>query len=118
MIYNLNSISEGSKSMKEEYYLRIRNTRLSRGLSVGELAKKAEISAKFLYDIESGKKGVSAEVLLRIATALNVSCDFLLMGKSESADAELIEIIKNLNEKERAVVAKIIIEIIGLRDCG
>lgn len=101
--------------MKNEYYLRIKNTRIKRGLSVKELSQKAGISIKFLYDIENGKKGCSAEVLLKIATVLNVSCDFLMTGSNDSND-RLMESIKVLSSKEQEAVEKIIIAITGLRD--
>jgi transcriptional regulator with XRE-family HTH domain len=36
-----------------------------------------------LYDIEVGNKGMSAETLCKIAQALNVSTDWILMGDKE-----------------------------------
>lgn len=93
----------------------IRNIRISRGLSVNELAKRAGISSKFVYDIENGKKGFSADVLLRLAESLNVSCDYLLTGKDSCVDEELLHIIKTLSAKEQAAAKNIILEMIKLR---
>lgn len=39
------------------------------------------ISTKFLYEIETGKKGFSANTLYKIATSLGVSCDYIITGK-------------------------------------
>lgn len=61
---------------------RIRELRESSKLTREELADKAEISTKFLYEIETGKKGLSAETLLKIADALSCSCDYILTGKN------------------------------------
>lgn len=46
-----------------------------------ELAEFAEISSKFLYEIENGQKGLSAANLLKICQALEVSCDYIMTGK-------------------------------------
>ena len=40
-----------------------------------------DISAKFLYEIEMGKKGFSADILCRISRALSVSCDYIMLGE-------------------------------------
>ena len=50
----------------------IKELRVRRGYSVSELAEAADISTKFLYNIETGKAGFSAKVLFDIASALNV----------------------------------------------
>lgn len=64
-----------------EMGLRIQELRKDLILTREDLAEKAEISTKFLYEIEMGKKGVSAETLLKIAQALSTSCDYLLTGE-------------------------------------
>lgn len=101
--------------MEYEVSTRIKKIRINRNMSVSELAKKANISTKFLYDIEYGRKGFSADVLLRISKALNVSCDYILAGDEENPDSELMGIIRVLDERERRVIMKIACEIIGLR---
>lgn len=40
----------------------------------------ASISPKFLYEIEMGNKGFSAQTLSMIAKSLGVSCDYILFG--------------------------------------
>jgi len=59
---------------------RIKEQRLALKLTREKLAYMASISDKFLYDIESGKKGLSAETLRKIKRALGVSADWLLDG--------------------------------------
>lgn len=62
---------------------RIKKRRLSLRLTRDKLAFMANISDKFLYDIETGKKGMSAETLYKIARALCVSADWLLESDDE-----------------------------------
>ena len=64
---------------------RIKSTRLSKGLKAKELAKKAEISASYLSEVEKGISAISGERLLKIAKALEVSISFLM--EEEAVDA-------------------------------
>ncbi|TCL91267.1 helix-turn-helix protein [Rhizobium sp. PP-WC-2G-219] len=60
---------------------RIRTFREYRGLTVSDLAAAAGISQPYLSEIEGGKKTGSVDVLKRIATALNVDLDDLVMER-------------------------------------
>ena len=59
---------------------RIKQTRERQKLSRDKFSQLADISDKFLYDIEVGNKGMSADTLYRISVALGVSADWLLSG--------------------------------------
>lgn len=58
---------------------RIRTYRNYRKMSVSDLAAAAGISQPYLSEIESGKKTGSVEVLKRIATALKVDLDDIVV---------------------------------------
>lgn len=58
---------------------RIRTYRTYRKLSVSELAEAAGISQPYLSEIESGKKTGSVDVLKRIAAALKVDLDDIVV---------------------------------------
>jgi len=60
---------------------RIKEKRLALKLTREKLAHMAKISDKFLYEIELGKKGMSAETLYKIAKALDVTTDWLFGDK-------------------------------------
>lgn len=62
---------------------RLRELREHRHLTQDELAANAKLSKGFLSDIENNKRNVGAEFLLRIATALGASVDYLLTGKED-----------------------------------
>ena len=61
---------------------RIRTFRKYRGMTMIELAKAAGISQPHLSDIENGKKTGSVEVLKRIAVALKVDLDDLVVWET------------------------------------
>lgn len=60
---------------------RIRELREVQNYTREAFAEKVDISAKFLYEIETGKKGFSADTLSRISVALSVSCDYIMFGE-------------------------------------
>lgn len=64
---------------------RIRTLRELHNYTREELAEKADISAKFLYEIEFGKKGFSADTLCRLSQALSASCDYIMLGSTNSS---------------------------------
>ena len=70
---------------------RIRLLRMDRGYTREQLAERAEISEKFLYEIETGRKGFSAVTLLNLSKALEVSLDYIMIGKgSRKYDDEIV----------------------------
>lgn len=62
---------------------RIRTFRNYRGLTVSALAEAAGISQPYLSEIESGKKTGSVDVLKRIATALRLDLDDLVVDVAD-----------------------------------
>ena len=62
---------------------RIRELREIQNYTREGLAEKVDISPKFLYEIEMGRKGFSANTLNEIAKALSVSCDYIMRGEEK-----------------------------------
>lgn len=81
---------------------RIRELREIQGYTREGLAEKVDISAKFLYEIEVGKKSFSADTLCRMAKALSVSCDYIMLGEeTEHRSAEkVICVLETLGPKQ------------------
>lgn len=68
----------------QEIGLRIRALREANSYTRDAFAERVHISAKFLYEIEMGKKGFSVEILYKISNALSTSTDYLILGKDSS----------------------------------
>lgn len=62
---------------------RIRKIREARNITREQLADDIGISTKFLYEIETGKKGFSASYIVPMVKCLSVSSDYLLFGKND-----------------------------------
>lgn len=93
--------------------LKIKKLRERRKLTREKLGEMAEISDRFIYDIETGQKGISAETLYKLSRALNVTSDYLLFEAEENKNelSYVTEILKNLSPSELESVEKIILEI-------
>lgn len=59
--------------MKETLGQRVKERRLSLGLTVQELAGRARVSASYIYAIEAGVRGSHVDKLARIAKALETT---------------------------------------------
>ena len=93
--------------------LKIKKLRERRKLTREKLGEMAEISDRFIYDVETGQKGISAETLYKLSRALNVTSDYLLFEAEENKNelSYVTEILKKLNKDNLESVEKIIIEI-------
>ena len=62
----------------------VRKARLNKGLTIEQLAELAEISDSFLGVAERGTSGFSIDTIVKIAKALDVSTDSLLLEDAQS----------------------------------
>ena len=81
---------------------RIEKLRCTHGYSRKMLADKAGVSEKFIYEIETGKKGFSTEVLYHISDVLGASCDYILLGRRKrgKANQELMAMVERFDETD------------------
>lgn len=89
---------------------RIREIRELNRYSRSDLAYKANISEKYLYEIERGKKKFSADILRRIAQSLSVSCDYILFGEDATGhkNDKLVTITESMDSKTIVIVQEIL----------
>lgn len=57
---------------------RIREIRKEKGMTGVEIAKRLNITPTYYYEIERGKKRLSADIAVELAKIFNVSADYLL----------------------------------------
>jgi len=65
---------------------RIFDTRKEKGLTRTQLKDYAGISEVYLGMIERGERGTSIAHMVRIAEALNMSMDYMILGKEKEYD--------------------------------
>ena len=98
--------------MRSNYYEvgnRIRSLRETKHYTRENLAEKANISAKFLYEIEIGAKGFSADTLCKLAEALEIDSYYILFGKDKGRiNIEINTFFSSLTEKDRKYLLEIL----------
>ena len=94
---------------------RIAQARTDKGYSQAMLAEKANISVSHLSNIERGRKSLSAEVLLRIAEALQVSADSILFTDipqvHKKVESQIGDNLNNCTAREKEFILKFIKDI-------
>ena len=95
---------------RKEIGARIRELREIQNYTMECLAEKVNISSKFLYEIEAGKKGFSAAILCRLSQALSVSCDYIMLGDETNSrgNEKLICVLEKLEPKQTGRIQNIL----------
>ncbi|MCX8129445.1 MAG: helix-turn-helix domain-containing protein [Clostridia bacterium] len=89
--------------------LRIRKLRELRNMTREAFSELVEISPKFLYEIETGQKGFSADTLYRIANALSVSTEYILTGDDhKELSVQLKNVLDLFNDTQLEVIYKLL----------
>ena len=88
---------------------RIMKLRTQRRYTREYLAEQAEISPKFLYEIEMGKKGCSSYVLYSLARALEVNVECLIWDSKYAEGKEDIFIFyETFSNKQKEQIRQIL----------
>jgi XRE family transcriptional regulator, aerobic/anaerobic benzoate catabolism transcriptional regulator len=91
---------------------RVRTLRARRGISRKILAKSAEISERYLAQLESGRGNISISLLRQIAYAMNVSIEELVRDGPERS-LEHAFLIQHLDELPQEAIANAYAMIMG-----
>lgn len=89
--------------------VRIRQLREEKGYTREYLSRMADISPKFLYEIEKGSKKFSAETLYRLTEALNTNADYLLFGEYKGpCEEEVFHILSRYSPEQRQKLLRLL----------
>lgn len=90
---------------------RIIERRKKLNLTQEALAEKADVTTQFVSYAESGKRAMRPENLMKMATALEVSADYLLTGDIVDKDLLLLaEKLRQLAPSQLRIVENVIDE--------
>lgn len=96
-------------NLKRQFGIRVRALRNAKGLTQEKLGKLAKTDYKFIGALERGEKGVSFEVIERLAKALGVE-PYKLFLPSDGADvdveADIRAIAKDMGADSRANIQR------------
>ena len=80
---------------------RISYLRRQNGLTLAEAAQKLGIQRRSLSNIESGAKGCSIDLLVRIADTYGCSLDYLILGRDIDGKAAKLTLQTTIHELTR-----------------
>ena len=97
------------ETLNKQIGRRVRDMREYHEMTREQLAEYADISVQFLSTIESGQKSMTTHTLYKMATALNVTTDYLVTGETFSEGSDRITLlIETLSPDEKAVAERLI----------
>jgi transcriptional regulator with XRE-family HTH domain len=85
-------MSNENKSEREKIAERLKEARLAAGLSQDNAAKIAEMQRPAISEIESGKRKVSAEEIIKFSRMYKVSTSWLLLKEEETEISDQMKI--------------------------
>jgi transcriptional regulator with XRE-family HTH domain len=90
---------------------RVRELRLTYGLTVEQLAEILEISPGFLGLIERGRRGLAIPRIIKLSVVFRVTIDYLLVGRGEEPPCRDEDLISNFmqgfNEHELKALTEV-----------
>jgi transcriptional regulator with XRE-family HTH domain len=105
----------GVKNFNEKIGKRIYDLRTQSNYTREYLAEISNISDNFLYEIETGRKGLSATTLYQVSQSLNVTMDYLANGEIEAVESCVkCYLLRHFNAKDREILEEIISKIFSL----
>ncbi len=94
---------------------RIRKKRTYFNISQEEIAQKIDRATKYYSDIERGTCGMSLETMISIASALDMSLDYMLLGIPSESDERveidelaIMQIMSTLTKKQREYAIRLL----------
>lgn len=93
----------------KEIGIRISKRRKDLGLTQEQLAEKMDVSIQMISNLERGNKAIKIENLIKLSDILQVSTDYILLGKYTDKDNEqLFKKINTLTSREYQLVSDLI----------
>ena len=107
ILWSVNNSTEMERAMKELFGQRLREQRQNQGLTMEQLAEKANLSTNFIGAIERGLKEPSLSTLISILNALDIPADVLLRDyvgtASHVTDDEICKRLEGLTPIQKKV---------------
>lgn len=102
--------------MKKEICKRIKEIRNSLNMNKNEFANYLQITPQYLGTIESGENCLSIEKIILLSEKTSISTDYILLGKKNALDENLIKQVAKIDGKQLDSCITIIKNIIDMID--
>lgn len=104
-----------SAQLLREIGTRLYIKRREKGYTQEKLAELTDVTPQTISYAEQGRKAMRAENIVKVCNALNISADYLLMGKESNTSFEVLEEqIKSLTNEQQIYIKLILNSCINL----
>lgn len=104
-----------SAKLLKDIGIRLSKVRKDAGYTQERLAEEIDVTPQTISYAEQGKKAMRAENIIKICTALDISADYLLMGKDIMALPGITDrIFQNLTQEQKIYIKLILDSCINL----
>ncbi|MGE0451938.1 MAG: shikimate kinase [Vicinamibacteria bacterium] len=103
---------DGSSPLLLALGARVRDLRTARDLTLRELGERAELSERFLVQVESGQGNISVLKLARLAEALGTSPERLLKG-AQALEAQPVVSLLGLRGAGKTTIGRRLARVLG-----
>lgn len=86
---------------------RLKDVRVSKGLSVYKLSQLSDVSTTYIHEIEKGKKQPTVEVLSKLCQAMNVELADFFSSSNNSIEITIDDIFKDLQDLSQQELASL-----------
>jgi transcriptional regulator with XRE-family HTH domain len=100
-----------------EYGKRIKDLREQKHMTQSSLAEAVGYSdSRQIQRIEAGESAGKVDVVVELSQALNVSMDYLLCGKKDSASNKIIELLSDKTPDEQEFAYRMLLSLFSNKD--
>lgn len=104
---------ESAKEFNLAIGLRIREVREGLKMTREQFSEKCDLSASFLATVENGSKSITMKSLDKICQAANVTPNYILYGKDEGYEADVVlEMLRTLKPEAKGHAVRMLKEYI------
>lgn len=102
-------MTEKDNQLAKDIGARIAQRRKELGWTQEQAAEKADLSQQFFACVERGIKNIRAESIIKISKSMDISADYLLMGKCTNIDrSNITKLFNELDHTQLMLLEKII----------
>lgn len=102
------------KQINIEIGMRIKQIRTQRKITQEQLAEMIDVTVQYISDLERGVTGSSVATIVKLCQVLDVSSDYILLGKEGSTDPQLQQKLNQISPAQKNAIQEILEKVLAL----
>lgn len=106
--------TQKEKQINIEIGMRIKQIRTQRKITQEQLAEMIDVTVQYISDLERGVTGSSVATIVKLCQVLDVSSDYILLGKEGSTDPQLQQKLNEISPAQKNAILEILEKVLAL----